>query len=387
MGNNNTALIVAGAVAIIAIGSFVAYEIFANKSTSTSTTTTTSTSTSSSANITTQSSITTSISAPSLTFISSSFNSSSFVETIDVTGKNFTYDGVVTLTELVNSSVVTSYNVTLNSSNSFEASIPTDFSGVAPLNYDIQIYAIDNATGIQTNTISISLNLSSMISSSSSVSSSTSTASLLLNFSSSSISQGENVSISVSGLPNGESWRLIQGNTYITAPQSQSVIVYSATLDSPLYQSLPGSFYAISDTGIKSNSVYLTLDNSTSSSVSTSSTVGLESHGTISLSTNNLQLVNGTPLTITGTGFPSYSYFYISGGTTSNAESGIEIGAGQADANGNFSITTSYNFGTSVNGLGNAFNQTGSELNYIYVFAYDYNSGLYSNRVELLGYS
>ena len=167
MSEHNTALLLAGAIAVIAVGGFVAYEVFFNKPTSTSTSTTTSTSTSTS--------VSTSTVAPQLSLISSNYNSSSQIETIQVAGRNFTYDGTVTLTEEVNSSVVTSYNVSLSSTNNFDATIPTDFSGVSPLNYNIQIYAVDNASGIQSNTISVSLNLSTTVSTSTSVNTSTST--------------------------------------------------------------------------------------------------------------------------------------------------------------------------------------------------------------------
>ena len=174
MSEHNTALLLAGAIAVIAVGGFVAYEIFFNKPTSTSTSTTTSTSTSTSVSTSTSTSVSSNVS-PKLSLISSNYNSSSQIETIKVAGRNFTYDGTVTLTEEVNSSIVTSYTVSLSSTNNFDATIPTNFSGASPLDYNIQIYAVDNASGIQSNTISVSLNLSTTVSTSTQTSVNTST--------------------------------------------------------------------------------------------------------------------------------------------------------------------------------------------------------------------
>lgn len=326
-------------------------------------------------------------------------------DVVQIKGTGFTANGNVDLSE--NSMNISTITANSGGNISTDVSISTNNLGAGTYTFTYQCYDIDSNSYSNTLTETLTITGSSNSSSNSNTSStstststsvststssvSTSTSSISLSFSTTVISTGEVITIFVNGLQTGESWTLMeQDGGYITAPQLASVISYNASIDSPLYQSLPGTFYVYSDTGVISNKVSLSSNSnqtSTSSSISTSSIVGLDQSGTLSASTSAIQLVNGSAITFTGSGFPSYSSFYISGGTSSDAESGIEIAQGQADASGNFTVSTSYSYGASgVDGLANAFNQNG-ELNEIYVFAYDYNSGLYSNRIKITGYS
>ncbi|MGC8621856.1 MAG: hypothetical protein ACP5U0_08095 [Caldisphaera sp.] len=207
--------------------------------------------------------------------------------------------------------------------------------------------------------------------------------------------------ISFSILPNGYNWQSIQPgdtiriwiyynntneNAYYQFTTNQSIINSGSTSTSS-----SGTYSISSNQNPYSNVPYSSSSySSTSTSTSTQTTKTTQTSQpsgvpVISLSSNTIKMVDGATLTITGTGFVPNSTGYIAGGISQywayKMFSGIQIAQFTADSNGDFSVTTTYEFNqTTVSGLANAL----KDSNPTYIYAYDYANDVGTVNVEML---
>jgi hypothetical protein len=205
-----------------------------------------------------------------------------------------------------------------------------------------------------------------------------------LSASTSTVSLNSTFQIYVSGLQPGE-YYVLYNNEGIAMTKSLDVntINYDLTSDSPIYISLQdgyNEFYVNTTNGtITSNKISLTLSSSTQSAPS--------SNAVLTSNTSSIQLVNGQSITFIGTGFKPNVNYEIIASSSNGQKAGIQIGGGTTSSIGEFAFTATYTeTDSSVSPLFNAFNQTGTELNYIYVYAQDY-VGDVTNFIEITGYS
>ena len=216
-----------------------------------------------------------------------------------------------------------------------------------------------------------------------STSTSSGSSNVTLSASTSTVSENSTFQIYVSGLQPGE-YYVLYNNEGIAMTKSLDVntINYDLTSDSPIYISLQdgyNEFYVNTTNGNNSNKISLTLSSSTQSAPA--------SNAVLTSNTSSIQLTNGHSITFIGTGFKPNVNYEIIASSSNGQKAGIQIGTGTTSNIGEFAYTATYTeTDSSVSALFNAFNQTGTELNYIYVYAQDY-VGDVTNFIEITGYS
>ena len=284
-----------------------------------------------------------------------------------------------------------SYNVTLAdsyggesnhvASNTGTISIPVNSSSITKLPATITFTAqLTLTNGYSTYTVSsnpvtvvFGQPNSTTSSSSSGSSSNTSSGTPKLSASQTSVAVGDTITFTVSGLTN---WALATGNSAFTGTQTGSTLAYTLTESSPLYAyfSLGESsvdIYAVNSSGVKTNTITLTLaDNSTESSSSSSST---SSYAPNTITSNTMQIYSATntgqAITIRGTNFADSSSGTLMAGDWT-------VGSWTASPIGYWTITLYNNSGTSLNDAINSSN------GYITFVAYG-NDGATSNSLTL----
>ena len=161
---------------------------------------------------------------------------------------------------------------------------------------------------------------------------------------------------------------------------------YSNTLTETL--TITGSSNSSSNSNTSSTSTSTSTSVSTSTSTTiTTSTATSNSAAVLMATPSSIQLTNGQSITFIGTGFTPNVNYEIIASNSNGDRSGIQIGVGTTSNIGEFTYTATYeDTNSNVSSLFNAFNQTGIELNYIYVYAQDY-VGDITNFIEVTGYS
>ncbi len=312
---------------------------------------------------------------------------------VTISGSGFTPNGSVEIYE--NSQEIAT--VTATSTGTISTNITISTSGLGNGEYNYTFQAIDGTTQSQSNTITVKMTISG-------ISTSTPNIKGTLN--------DNTVTLTGSGFTPYGNVEIIQNSLNYSNIQADGNGDISTEITISTNNLGPGNYtYTYQaydyDKNEYSNTVSVTLtitqstistSSSSSGSTSTPSQTTQTSQTSqpsqpsqpsgvpvITLSTNTIQMIDGATLTITGTGFVPNSKGYIAGGVSQywayKMFAGIQIASFTADQNGNFTVTTTYEYNqTTVSGLANAL----EDSNPTYIFAYDYANDVGSVNVEQL---